>query len=614
MPSSPMALAAATCIRKSNRFHLFNPCAITFIFFLIVTAVSGQSVGGNFDGPAELPRVYLQSALTDTPAPGHTIQVNIGGDFQKALNSASCGDTVELQSGASFAGTFTLPANACDDYHWIIIRTSAPDNLLPPEGVRITPCYAGVAALAGRPDFHCAPAKNVMARVVQTKPGTSGPLLLASGANHYRLVGLEITRLSGNGSTVNLIEALASSDHIVLDRLWVHGTARDETRRGISLSGTTNVSIIDSFFSDFHCLSSSGSCTDSQAIGGGSSDLPGGPYKIVNNFLEAAGECILFGGDPSTTTPTDIEIRHNHLFKPFIWQPGHAGFVGGASGDPFIVKNHFELKNAQRVLFEGNILENDWGGFTQHGFSILLTPKGNTVNAESLVNRCSICQVTDVTIRYNTISHIGGGFTIATVLTVGNGEGVPALAGARYSIHDILLTDIDSQKYAGNGTLFLVSNGWSRNVLNKVTVNHITAWPGPDWHVLTVEDSVLTPKISSVVFTNNIVGAGKYPVWGAGGGSTNCAQPGIPITDIAACFRNYSFTSNVFISPPIGNKPSNWPAGNYFAADSDAVGFVDSDSGDYELLPSSPYKNKATDGTDIGADINAIQTATAGAD
>ena len=29
---------------------------------------------------------------------------------------------------------------------------------------------------------------------------------------------------------------------------------------------------------------------------------------------------------------------------------GQPGFVGGFSGHPFIVKNHFELKNAQRVL------------------------------------------------------------------------------------------------------------------------------------------------------------------------------------------------------------------------------------------------------------------------
>ena len=39
-----------------------------------------------------------------------------------------------------------------------------------------------------------------------------------------------------------------------------------------------------------------GLCTDAQAINGGISSNPMGPYKIVNNFLEASGENILMGG------------------------------------------------------------------------------------------------------------------------------------------------------------------------------------------------------------------------------------------------------------------------------------------------------------------------------
>ena len=42
------------------------------------------SIAGNFDGPAELPRVYVQSDLTNTPAPGSVISVPKGGDFQQA--------------------------------------------------------------------------------------------------------------------------------------------------------------------------------------------------------------------------------------------------------------------------------------------------------------------------------------------------------------------------------------------------------------------------------------------------------------------------------------------------------------------------------------------------
>ena len=113
-------------------------------------SVSSNSASG-FDGPAELPRVYIQTAMANTPAPGTTITVNSGGDLQSALNSANCGDTITLQAGATFTGVFTFPAKTCDDNHWVIVRTSAPDSALPAEGSRLTPCYAGVSSLPGRP-------------------------------------------------------------------------------------------------------------------------------------------------------------------------------------------------------------------------------------------------------------------------------------------------------------------------------------------------------------------------------------------------------------------------------------------------------------------------------
>src|SRR5206468_11563491 len=182
------------------------------------------------------------------------------------------------------------------------------------------------------------------------------------------------------------------------------------------------------------------------AIGGGIGDNPMGPYKIVNNFLESAGEDILFGGSEATVTPADIEIRHNHMYKPPIWRQGEPGFVGGANGNPFIVKNLFELKNAQRVLIEGNIFEYSWGGFSQAGFLLLLTPKNQG-------GSCPICQVTDVTIRYNTFSHSGSGIAIATVAS---DTGANAFAGERFSIHDITMDDINRTLHKGGGGLFQV--------------------------------------------------------------------------------------------------------------------------------------------------------------
>ena len=97
----------------------------------------------------------------------------------------------------------------------------------------------------------------------------------------------------------------------------MHGTAQDETARGVDLGGSTYLSVVDSFFTDFHCVSRTGACIDSQTINGGLGSDPMGPYKIVDNFLEASGENILFGGGTASTTPADIQISQQSHVQTF---------------------------------------------------------------------------------------------------------------------------------------------------------------------------------------------------------------------------------------------------------------------------------------------------------
>jgi hypothetical protein len=581
------------------------------IFFTLQGAASSQTspAPGTFDGPAELPRVYVKSSLSQTPAPGKTLAVRAGEDPSRALSRASCGDTVELQAGATF-GTLLVPQKNCDDSHWIIIRTSAPDSKLPPEGTRLTPCSAGVSSLPGRPDLNCKSTENVLAKIEFNGKSGSGPVTFAPGANHYRLIGLEITRAASGTCVYNLVEFKGPADHLVFDRLWIHGTAQDETTRGIFLGPTRYLAVVDSFFSDFHCVARTGACTDAQAVLGGLGDHPMGPYKIVNNFLEAAAENILFGGGGAATAPADIEIRHDHFFKPLTWMPGQPGFVGGRDGNPFIVKNLFELKNAQRVLFEGNVLENSWGGFSQAGFGILLTPKSQ---ARGLENVCPNCVVTDVTIRNCTMSHVAGGLQIANAAD-GKGRGV-AKEGGRYSIHDVVLDDVQPVVYKGLGTFAQISTALNVSEaprLHDLKIDHVTAFAPKTLFIIGGPPE--EPKMSGLSITNNIFITDGKPVFSTGGPvQENCSAPRFGKTAEALlrqCFSTLIFHHNVVIGPE-----DEWPKDNKTVKSVTDVGFSDyknGNQGNYRLSSHSKFKNAGSDQKDIGADLDAIEQATMG--
>ena len=582
--------------------------ALKLLFFALFAVSSGlaqnapprEAAPSKFDGPAELPREFVKTSLADTEAPGKRILVHPEDNLQQAINQAACGDTLALESGAAFVGRFTLPAKDCDDSHWIVIRTSAPDSRLPPEGTRLTPCFAGVDSLPGRPPLRCASTENVLAKLVFDKTG-SGPLVFDDGANHYRFIGLEITRAQTRSLVSNLISMAsgARTDHLIFDRVWAHGTAQDETTRGVQLGSSRYVAVVDSFFTDFHCIAISGSCVDAQAIAGGSGNEPMGPFKIVGNFLEGAAETIIFGGGPATKTPADIEIRRNYMFKPMIWKNDRPDFVGGPDGRPFIVKNLFELKNAQRVLLEANVMENTWGGFSQTGFAVLLTPKNQSPNI------CPLCRVLDVTIRYNYIAHIASGFQIGNSRSDTGGA---ATDGGRYSIHDNVLLDMNDQTYHGHGTFAQVSA--DRPPLHDVSIDHVTAFP-PNV-LLNVGADVSQPRIANFVFTNNLVSTGRLEITTTGG-KTNCAfgAPRLaPEEILKRCFSDYIVTHNAIVGARGG-----WPKGNLTLKNQADVGFLDANKEriqDIHLAPQSRLRGAGLDGKDIGADLGAIEKATAG--
>ena len=110
-----------------------------------------------------------------------------------------------------------------------------------------------------------------------------------------------------------------------------------------------------------------------------------------------------------------------------------------------------------------------------------------------------------------------------------------------------------------------------------------------------------------MVFQDSIVSTGAYNLIHGG-----CSAGLNPLATFNTCWAApYVFDHNV-----LAGGTGTWPAGNFFPLNMDAVGFVNfagGINGDYRLSPASPFKGKAGDGKDPGADIDAVNQATQGA-
>ena len=76
------------------------------------------------------------------------------------------------------------------------------------------------------------------------------PVNASDAVNHYRFIGIEFTQPAGT-SAQTLVFLHDNSDHIVIDRCWIHGNATDNTQRGVALNGSY-LAVVDSTITDIH--------------------------------------------------------------------------------------------------------------------------------------------------------------------------------------------------------------------------------------------------------------------------------------------------------------------------------------------------------------------------
>ncbi len=495
------------------------------------------------------------------------------------LKSANPGDVIVLDAGATYTGSFTLPAKANPNQQWIYIVSSALSSL-PAPGTRVSPTDA-----------------VNMPKIVT--PNGASPLTAKPGANYFRLVGLEITSASTRGCNVHHVPPINCSadnlllldapvgqtlpDSITIDRCYMHGSPLEDVGEGV-FGNATNLAVVDSYISDIHY-----GTTDSQAI---LSMRTPGPIKIVNNYLSATTENIMFGGGGGPNNPyvpSDIEIRNNWLYKPLTWAaPG----VTLAPYPQWAAKNSLEFKSAQRVLVDSNVLENVWASAGQNGSSVLFTVRTSQSG--------NIAVVDDITFTNNILKNVGAGFATLTFdyncgtaqypLCTNPGE------SKRIELSNNLILFRDPNSPGGIHNIGIqISAG-----LSDYALLHNTFVPaaGTDcWNSVyfSVAQGTKWPPAQSI--THNIWlldnAFCRQPTGDFGGQGTTGVT--YYMGDPAPVDPRY--LGNVMYVPS-NNKVQTWPLHNY--ATTVPFVYVSPSTGDYQLA--TPDWTDTSDGTEAGVD------------
>jgi len=518
---------------------------ITCIICLVASATPRNELAAGPPGDAAASQAPARPRRTvdisEIRRTGRLVRVPAEGNLQRSLDEARPGDEIVLEAGATYQGPFRLPKKEGDG--WILVSSSGLDRL-PAPGQRVHPSDS-----PHMPKLRAPPPSVIIA---------------AAGAHHYRFVGVDVAPDEG-AAVVNLVQlgndASDPNDlphHIIIDRSFLHGDNRVGTRRGIAMNAR-HAAVINSYVSNFKDASA-----DSQSIAGWNGD---GPFVIANNYLEAAGENVMFGGaDPSipALVPADIEISGNHFAKPLRWRPGLPEFEGAR----WSVKNLLELKNARRVIIDGNLFEHNWPD-SQNGFAILFTVRNQDGGAPWSV-------VEDIVFANNVVRQVGSGINI-----LGHDDTHTSRQTSRITIRNNLFVDVGGTW--GSGRLFQLLDR-----TRDITIDHNTALQSGT--LLTADGGPHT----GFVFENNIALHNDYGIHGSGAGSG--------IQALEKFFPRFVVRRNLLVGAD-GNK---YPRDNFFPKQLSDVGVVNVSEDAYRVSVAAPYAGTATDGRDPGADMSSL--------
>lgn len=434
-----------------------------------------------------------------------------GNNLRSAINAAVVGTTIVLIDGVTYQSS--VPFDFKDKYA-ITIKNQ---NYLP-ENVRVGTSHNLPKIVTSTNN------SQVLDFWVQHFPDTTFP------AHDIRFEGIEISGVKKYVTQISQLIKIGATSwqttrevqpyQIVFDRCYIHGEDNGNYRRAFVFNGA-HLAVINSHIDKIHEIGA-----DAQAICGWNGS---GPFLIWNNFIEASGENIMFGGADARIpdlVPADGEIAFNTFYKPLSWKQNDPSYAG----KPWTVKNHLEFKNGERFLVHDNIFLNCWVD-GQVGYSVLFTPR----NQEG-TNPWA--RVHDIDFYDNIIQSVGAGFQF-----LGTDYNFPSGDCRRIRIRDTVISDVSFTRYGGYGTGFVVLGTITDLIIERVQMQE------PEGSTMIIDGQ---PNYSTRISDNDF-GHGEY-------GIKSHLQEGN--ATLAGFFPDVIFTGNTLRQFPF-NLYSNYPNNNF---------------------------------------------------
>lgn len=303
------------------------------------------------------------------------------------------------------------------------------------------------------------------------------------------------------------------------------------------------------------------------------------------------GKPPLVGGDVrwNGVLPTDIEIRRNTFYKRPEWNT-----LNGKTA-PSYGKGYMEIKIARNVVIDGNIFDG--------------TPTSLTITTRNQGGKAPWSTIRNVTVSNNWFKKFASPISAA----LDDSQRISTPGGDIFIFNNLFTNPGTHKEMTADYFASIVRNADGGD---NVQFYHNTAF----------QNGVMFEQAGAIrrfVWRDNVTLFGDDDGLGCVGAARSDGTcdlvrqrppQGYRCRDIGSqrfrdCFPEADLRGNVIVMDRrlLAGTTSDLPSRtNFFPSSIEQVGFVNYLGGDYRLAVNSPYKGKATDGTDPGVDMDKL--------